>query len=134
MNNQVAEALVVTHSIVLQQGLGALLESLPGITKVIAIKDLSNMYAWIEANKSLLLLLDLRVTGQDPKSVLARVHEISPETRRVLLVDDVQDVNWVPRYADAILIKGIPPQAVATLLNNILSSKGDKDGHDDPIP
>ena len=92
------------------------------------------MYAWIEANKSLLLLLDLRVTGQDPKSVLARVHEISPETRRVLLVDDVQDVNWVPRYADAILIKGIPPQAVATLLNKILSSKGDKNGHDDPIP
>lgn len=134
MDREYTEALIVTRSIVLQQGLGALLESLTGITKVIALKELPGSIAWIETHLPAIVLLDFRLTGSHTQSVLARVQELSPDTRRVLLVDDVQDVNWVPSYADAVLIRGIPPQAVATLLANLLSSKGEDHERIDPIP
>jgi DNA-binding NarL/FixJ family response regulator len=126
MNSQSPKALIVTHSIVLQQGLSALLESLPEIMKVTAMKEISSAYAWIETHQPKLVLLDYRITRKDTKFVLAKVQELCPETRRVLLMDDVQEADWVPRYADAILIKGIPPQAVAALLSSVLSTKGNE--------
>ena len=133
MDRQPTEALILTRSIVLQQGLGALLESLTGITQVTALKEIPGSFAWIETHMPAIVLLDYRLTGVQTKSVLASVQELSPNTRRVLLVDDVQEVNWVPSYADAVLIRGIPPQAVATLLANLLSSKGEDHEHIDPI-
>lgn len=133
MDRQHTEALIVTRSIVLQQGLGALLESLTGITKVTALQEVPGSFAWIETHTPAIVLLDCRLTGTNTQSVLARVQELSPNTRRVLLVDDAQEVNWVPSYADAVLIRGIPPQAVATLLTTLLSSKGEDHERVDPI-
>ena len=96
------------------------------------MKDIPSSYTWIESHKPTIVLLDFRLTLTNTQSVLIRVQELSPNTRRVLLVDDVQEVNWVPYYADAILIKGIPPQAVASLLGNLLSTKGDTHEHNNP--
>jgi hypothetical protein len=38
----------------------------------------------------------------------------------------VQDIKWLPRFAEAILIKGVSPSAAATILTNLLFVKGDK--------
>jgi len=46
-------------------------------------------------------------------------------------VDDVQKVNLMPNYAEAILIKGISPSAVASIVTNLLSEKGDEHEHND---
>jgi hypothetical protein len=40
-------------------------------------------------------------------------------------VDDVQEVNLMPRYAEAILVKGSAPSAVAALVINLLADEGD---------
>jgi DNA-binding NarL/FixJ family response regulator len=125
MKKKTTEALIVSRSIVLQQGLGALLESLPGITNVKAIRDLSNAYTWMEAHHPGILLLDAAVTGNDPRPALEKIQKISPHTQRVLLVDDVQEVNLMPRYVEAILIKGVSPSAVAGIVTSLLLSKGD---------
>ena len=130
MKKQPVEVLIITRSLALQQGLGALLESLPGVTHVKAIKDLANAYAWIESHQPKIALLDLALSGNDSHA-LERIQILSPATQRILLVDQVQDVQWVPRFAEAILIKGIAPAAVATIVNNLLSTKGDKDEHHD---
>lgn len=131
MNKQSVEVLIVTRSLVLQQGLGALLESLPGITRVKAIRELTEACAWIESRQPKIVLLDTVLFGNTPGADLEKIHRLSPETQRVLLVDDVQDVKWVPRYAEAILIKGVSPSAVATIVTDLLLSKGAENEGDD---
>jgi DNA-binding NarL/FixJ family response regulator len=130
MKQNRVEVLIITRSVALQEGLGALLESLPGVTHVKAIKDLANAYAWVESHQPELALLDVALSGGDSQ-VLERIQILSPTTQRILLVDQVQDVQWVPQFAEAVLIKGIAPGAVATIVNNLLSTKGDKDEHHD---
>jgi hypothetical protein len=49
----------------------------------------------------------------------------SPETLRVLLVDDAQDLKWQPQIAEAILIKGAAPIVVVATLTNLLLAQGD---------
>jgi DNA-binding NarL/FixJ family response regulator len=125
------EILIVTRSVVLQQGLGALLESLPGITNVKAIRELTNAYAWIEAHQPRIVLLDAILLRDKPEAELEKIQVISPVTNRVLLVDDVQKVNLMPKFAEAILIKGISPSAVTSIVTNLLSEKGDEHEHND---
>jgi DNA-binding NarL/FixJ family response regulator len=120
------EILIVTRSVVLQQGLGALLESLPSIKSAKAIRELTSAYAWIEAHQPGIVFMDSDVIGNNPEPTLERIQTISPKTQRVLLVDDVQKVDLMPKYADAILIKGISPSAVASIVTNLLSEKGDE--------
>jgi DNA-binding NarL/FixJ family response regulator len=131
MNNKTTEVLIITRSVALQQGLVALLESLPGISTVKAVKELSISYIWIESHQPRTVLLDMVVAGSDPRGTLEKIQMLSPETQRILLVDQVEDVRWVPQYAEAILIKGAPPSAVATIVTNLLSKKGFENEHDD---
>jgi DNA-binding NarL/FixJ family response regulator len=120
------KALIITRSLVLQQGLGALIESLPGILSVKAIKEWSNAYDWIESQQTDIVLLDVALPGTDVRMVLEILRMLSPGIQRVLLVDQVEDIQWVPQYAEAILIKGEAPSAVAAIVNNLLFFKGDK--------
>lgn len=123
--DQTTEVLVVTRSLALQQGLGALLESLPGITHVKAVRELTNAFAWIKSHQPRIVFLDSVVLGNDPEAVLEMIQLISPHTRRVLLVDNVQGVEWTSKYAEAILIKGIAPSAIAEIVSKLLVGKGD---------
>ncbi len=120
------EILIVTRSVVLQQGLGALLESLPGITSVKAIRDLTSAYAWIDAHQPGIIFIDLDIIGKNPETALEKTLILSPFTRRVLLVNEVQKVNLMPKYAEAIVIKGISPSAVTSIVADLLSEKGNE--------
>lgn len=131
MNRHNEEILIVTRSVVLQQGLGALLESLPGIASVKAIRELYSAYAWIEAHQPGIVLLDASLLKNRAEAALEKIQALSPASQRVLLVDDVQEVNLMPRYAEAILIKGVSPSALATIMTNLLSEKGDTHEHND---
>ena len=124
-------ALIITRSLVLQQGLGALLESLPGILSVKDLRDLPDAYAWIESQQPDIVLLDVALPGSDIRLVLEQLRMLAPQMQRVLLVDHVEDVRWVPQYAEAILIKGEAPSAVAAIVNHLLFSKGDEHEHSD---
>ncbi len=52
------EILIVTRSVVLQQELGALLESLPEVASVKSVRDVSTTYKWIEERQPKIILLD----------------------------------------------------------------------------
>lgn len=131
MNRHNVEILIVTRSVVLQQGLGALLESLPGIASVKAIRELHSAYAWIEAHQPGIVFLDASLMKNRTEAALERIQVLSPASQRVLLVDDVQEVNLMPKYAEAILIKGISPSALTTIVTNLLSEKGNTYEHND---
>jgi DNA-binding NarL/FixJ family response regulator len=121
---QSIEILIVTRSVVLQQGLGALLEALPGVGSVKAVRELANAYLWLEAHQPGIVLLDSILLGPRPEMALEKIQTLSRETKRVLLVDDVQQVNLMLAYAEAILIKGISPSTLTTIMTNLLSEKG----------
>lgn len=131
MNNQSIEILIVTRSIVLQQGLGALLECLPDVTSVKAVGYLQSAYVWIEEHQPKIVLLDEILATKNPKIVLEKILSLSPHTRCVLLADDVQSVNQLLIHAEAVLIKGIQPSAITSTITKILSEKGDEHEHND---
>ena len=131
MENKLIEILILTRSILLEQGLFALLESLPEIHHVKAIKELRSAYEWIGSHKPKIVLLDITLAGSNPRPVLAKIQTLSHETQRVLLVDDVEESKLVPQYTEAILIKGASPSAVTATITNLLSSKGVEHEHND---
>jgi DNA-binding NarL/FixJ family response regulator len=126
MNKQITIVVVATRSIPLADGLESLLKSIRQIEKVEIVRTMEDALQRIEDIKPRIFLLDLDLAGKKLEALLEKISLLSPETMRVLLVDDVQDIKWLPRFAEAILIKGISPSAVATILTNLLFVKGDE--------
>ncbi len=126
MNEQITIVVIATRSIPLADGLEALLKSIRQIEKVEIVRTMEDALQRIEEIKPRVLLLDLDLAGKKPETLLERIILLSPETLRALLVDDVQDIKWLPQFAEAILIKGASPSAVATILTNLLFVKGDE--------
>jgi len=126
MNKQITIVVIATRSIPLADGLEALLKAIPQIEKVEIVRTMEDALKRTEDIKPRILLLDLALAGKKLEGFLEKIIFLSPETMRVLLVDDVQDIKWLPRFAEAILIKGVSPSAVAMILTNLLFVKGDK--------
>jgi DNA-binding NarL/FixJ family response regulator len=126
MNKQITIVVIATRSIPLADGLEALLKAIPQIKKVEIVRTIEYAVQRVEDIKPKILLLDSSLAGNKPEALLEKIILLSPETMRVLLVDDVQDIKWLPQLAEAVLIKGASPSAVATILTNLLSVKGDE--------
>lgn len=119
------EVIIVTRSVFLQQGLGALLESLPQISRVKAPRDLQSAFTLIEEHQPKIVLLDETLLGNDPKPVLEKIRTLSPETSRIILTDDTQKTDLLATHAEAVCIKGISPDTLASTVTNLLNTKGD---------
>ena len=126
MNKQITMVVIATRSIPLADGLEALLKAIPQIEKVEIVKTIEQAMQRVEEIKPRVLLLDLALAGKKPEVFLEKILFLSPETLRVPLVDDVQDIKWLPRFAEAILVEGVSPSAVVTILTNLLFIKGDE--------
>lgn len=126
MNKQITIVVIATRSIPLANGLEALLKAIPQIEKVETVSTLEQALQRVETIKPRILLLDLALAGKKPETLLEKITLFSPETLRVLLVDDVQDVKWQPRFAEAILVRGVSPSSFVTILTNLLLLKGDE--------
>jgi DNA-binding NarL/FixJ family response regulator len=125
MNKQPIRVCIVTRSISLADGLDALLGAISQIKEVRIAKNMDEAFTQIESTRPRIALIDSVVVGQRPEETLDKILRLSPETQRLLLVDDQQDVKWMPQYAEAVLIKGVSPSAVAAVVTSLLSSKGD---------
>lgn len=126
MNKLITIVVIATRSISLADGLGALLKVILQIEKVEIVRTMEDAVQRVEDLKPRILLLDLALTGKNPEVLLEKIILLSPETLRVLLADDVRDMKWQPQFAEAILVKGVSPSAVVTILTNLLFVKGDK--------
>ena len=125
------EIFIVTRSVPLANGLDALLKALSQIDRVSIMKSSEEMSQQVAERKPRIAMIDMSLLGNDPEALLEKLHTVSPSTQRVLLVDDVQAVKWMPRYAEAILIKGAVPSAVTTIVTNLLVEKGEEHEHND---
>ena len=126
MNKQITIVVIATRSIPLADGLEALLKAIPQIEKVEIVRTIEQAVQRVEDIKPRILLLDLSLAGKKPEALLEKIILLSPETMRVLLVDNMQDIKWLPQFSEAVLIKGVSPSAVATILINLLFVKGDE--------
>jgi DNA-binding NarL/FixJ family response regulator len=124
MNKQPIRAFIVTRSIALGDGLNALLGAISQIDEVGIARSMDEAFEQIESRMPRIVLIDAVLIESRPEELLKKVTVLSPRTQRVLLVDNVQDVKWMPQYAEAVLIKGVSPSAVAVILTNLLFSKG----------
>jgi DNA-binding NarL/FixJ family response regulator len=127
MNKQITIIVIATRSISLADGLGALLKAIPQVEKIEIARTMEDALIRIEDIKPNILLLDLALAGKKPELFLEKIISLSPETLRVLLVDNALDDKWQPQYAEAVLIKGVSPAVVAATLTNLLFEKGDDD-------
>jgi DNA-binding NarL/FixJ family response regulator len=125
MNKQIVTVVIATRSVPLADGLQSLLEAIPLIEKVEVARTIEHAILRVEAINPRILVVDLAMSGRESKVFLEKIVLLSPETLRVLLVDDVQDLSLEPQYAEATFLNGVSPSAVATLLTNLLSLKGD---------
>ena len=123
MNKQIIIVVIATRSIPLADGLEALLKAIPQIEKVEIVRTMEDALKRTEDIKPRILLLDLFLAGKKPEALLEKIILLSPETLRVLLVEDEQDIKWKPQFAEAILIKGAVPSTVAEILTNLLFFK-----------
>jgi DNA-binding NarL/FixJ family response regulator len=123
MIKQITVVVIATRSLPLADGLDALLKVIPEIERVEIVRTLENALQRVEDIKPRILLLDLALAGKQPEAFLRKISVLSPETLRVLLVDDVLDMQWRPQFAEAVLIKGALPSTVATTLNDLLKGK-----------
>ena len=126
MNKQIITVVIATRSIPLADGLEALLKAIPQIEKVEIVRTMEDALKRTEDIKPRILLLDLSLAGKKPEALLEKIILLSPETMRVLLVEDEQDIKWQPQFAEAILIKGVSPSAVIKVLANLMFLKGDR--------
>ena len=126
MNKQIIIVVIATRSIPLADGLEALLKAIPQIEKVEIVRTMEDALKRTEDIKPRILLLDLSLAGKKPEALLEKIILLSPETLRVLLVEDEQDIKWQPQFAEAILIKGVSPSAVVKVLANLMFLKGDR--------
>ncbi len=118
------EIVIVTPSDALQQGLVALLGTLPAVTSIQALKDVAAACTYIEQHKPIIVLLELAMLGQNPEGVLDQIKSLSVNTKRVLLVEQPMDTRWLPQHAEAFLIQGTSPATVADLLTALAAQKG----------
>lgn len=123
MNKQITIVIIATRSVPLADGLNALLKAIPQIEKVEIVRTIEQAMQRVEETKPRVILLDLSLAGKRPQALLEKILLLSPETLRVLVVDGIQDMKWQPQFAEAILIKGVSPSTVATLLTNLLLVK-----------
>ncbi|HXD11169.1 MAG TPA: hypothetical protein VN653_13975 [Anaerolineales bacterium] len=126
MSKKITIVVIATRSIPLADGLEALLKAIPQIEKVEIVRTIEQAMQRVEAVKPRALLLDLALAGKKPEALLEQIIMLSPETLRVLLVDEVNDMKWLPELAEAILVKGASPSAFATILTDLLLSKEDE--------
>jgi DNA-binding NarL/FixJ family response regulator len=129
MNRQPIQTFIVTRSIPLADGLEALLGAISQIDAVGIARNIEEAFEQIKSSKPHIVLIDAALIESQPEELLEKITLLSPETQRVLLVEDVQDVKGLPRYAEAIVIKGESAPAVAAIVTNLLFSKGDEHEH-----
>jgi len=125
MNKQTIIVIIATRSIPLADGLEALLKAIPEIDKVEIVRTIDNTAERVEDISPRILLLDLALVDKKAGAFLEKMAARSPDTLRVLLVDDSQDLKWQPQFAEAILIKGAAPIIVVATLTNLLLAQGD---------
>ena len=113
-------ALIVASPSSLQNGLLALMTTMPQISAVMVAEEASLALRMVKDHHPTLLLLDVNLP--EAGTLLKKVKTDWPLTRCILLVDSVEQKEQVID-ADAVLIKGFPTEKLMGTVEELLSQR-----------
>lgn len=114
-------ALIVAKSAPLRKGLQALLATMPRVELELADDSLSAIKRFTEYPPSL-VLLDTGLLGNDIYATLGRVKAEWPQSRCLVLVDDVQQRQKAESAgADVVLLKGFPAAKLFEVIEELVT-------------
>ena len=117
-------ALIVTGPGSLQNGLVAMMTTMPQIQAVLVAEDASAALRMMADHRPALVLLDTMQTGMEAGTVLKEIKTRWPSTRCIVLADDVrQQQEAEAAGADAVLIKGFPAAKLTATIEGLLSEE-----------
>ena len=122
MTNQ-TRALIVTQRESLQNGLQALVMSIPQVDIIGQVDDGSRAIAMIQEHHPDLVLLDTHLPNGEEWQILKQTKTLWPEIRCIVLADDVrQQQEATTLGADIVLLKGFPPAKLAETIEAVVAT------------
>ena len=121
-------ALVITQQGTLQNGLLALLTSIPQISAVLVAEDASSGLRMLKDHRPTLVLLDMDLPEADGQTILKQIESQGPGIRCIALTDSVQQKQAAETLeADIVLFKGFQAAKLIAVTEELLSQQ-DSDG------
>jgi DNA-binding NarL/FixJ family response regulator len=122
MTNKTVLALVVSSSGAFQNGLLALMTTIPQISAVLIAEDVNTTMRMVGNHQPALVLLDLPPPVM--QDVIKQIKEIRPRIQIIVLAEDIaQKENVEAHGVDYILIKGFSAQSLITIVENIIDNE-----------
>ena len=121
--------LIVASVGTLQNGLLALMTTIPQISAVLVAEDISSALRMIVDHRPKLILLDMDLPEDGAQTILRKLKSQSFDIRSVALVDSVQQGQDAESLgADAVLLKGFSAAKLISVTEEILGQQ-DRDEH-----
>jgi two-component system response regulator DegU len=113
-------ALIVTHRGTLQDGLQALVRSIPRVDIIGLVGDGTRALEMVREHDPDLVLLDTNLPNDEEWRVLRQIKALWPKIRCIILADDVeQRQRAMELEADIVLLKGFPPARLADIIEKL---------------
>ena len=120
--------LIITQQGTLQNGLVALLTTIPQISAVLVAEDASSGLRMLKDHRPRLVLLDMALPEDDAQTILKQIDSQWPGIRCIALTDSVQQKQTAETLeADVVLLKGFQAAKLIAVTEGLLSQQ-DSDG------
>ena len=118
-------ALVITKQGTLQNGLLALLTSIPQISAVLVAEDAASGLRMLKDHRPRLVLLDMDLPEDGAQTILVQINSQSFDIGSVALVDSVlQGQKAESLGADSVLLKGFSATKLISVTEELLGQQG----------
>jgi DNA-binding NarL/FixJ family response regulator len=118
-----ALTLVVSNSGSLQNGLLALLTTIPQINPVLAEEELSSALRLAENRQPALAILDMSIP--EVKEVIRQIKELCPQIHLIVLVNNVEGQKDAEELGvDSVLLKGFSAQKLVDIVEKLIDQRG----------
>jgi DNA-binding NarL/FixJ family response regulator len=117
-------ALIATRPGPLQNGLVALMTTMPQVNAVIVAEEAVSALRMIAEHLPTLVLLEMALPGEETRTVLKQIKAAWPLTRCIVLANDVrQQQEAKAAGADVVLLKGFSAAKLIATVEELLSQK-----------
>jgi DNA-binding NarL/FixJ family response regulator len=119
-----ALALIITKQSSLQNGLLALLTTIPQISAVLVAEDAASGLRMLKNHQPILLLLDMELPEDDAQTILKQIEAQWPGIRCIALTDSVQQKQAAETLeVDAVLFTGFSAAKLIAVIEELLSQQ-----------
>jgi DNA-binding response OmpR family regulator len=123
MTNKSILTLVVSSSGDFQNGLLALVTTIPPISAVLVAEDINSALRLVENHKPALIILDMPLP--DMQDVIKQIKEQCPHVHLIVLVEDTVEEKEVKKSGvDNVLLKGFSAQKLIAIVENLIDRNG----------